>query len=225
VDPKTTQTTTIPGRGGIERELFNLLAEVARQAQTQMGDLGALAAGDFAPTPEDKQRIAEIMGLTTDIARRDIGALSEEAQARLGETFAARGMQGASFESVDRAILERDLARRGMDITDRARMEANQAMMTMPLQRAGLQIGANQALFQRLAGAANPLLSSALQGRLAQTTMTQQQQGINPMQAIQLGGMLAAPVTGGLSMLPSLFTRQNTAGLPQGGIGFGQRGF
>jgi hypothetical protein len=108
-----------------------------------------------------------------------------------------------------------------MDLVDRSRMEANQALMTLPLQRAGLQIGANQALFQQLTGAANPVLSSLLQERLAQPTTTQTQSGMGLGQIMQLGG-LAGTALGGLGSLGGLFG--GSPGMPAGGIGGGVGG-
>ena len=146
------------------------------------------------PSAADKQRVAENIGLTRDIASRDLASLSSEGQARLSENFASRGIQGSSFEAVDRAILERDLTRQGANLIDRSRQEGNQQLMQLPLQRAQLQLGANQQLFQGLLGAAGPLLGGLLQNRLAQGTS--QEKTFDPAAAVGTGAGAGAKIAG-----------------------------
>jgi hypothetical protein len=201
-----TQTTTVPGATGSEARLQSLLQNLIKGQAGQLGDLSQIASGKFGVTEEDRRLIADSLGFTRDIVSRDIAGLSAEGQGRLGESLAARGIQGSSIESVDRAILERDLQRQGANLLDQSRVESNQALMQLPFQRAQTQIGANQALFQSILGAANPLLNSFLSSRLTNTTTTNKQSGGGLGQLVQLGGLIAAPFTGGASFsLSSLF--------------------
>lgn len=143
-----------------------------------MGNLGGLAGGDLSalgPSGADRELIAKSIGATTDMARRSLQQLSAEGQARLGETLTGLGQQDSSQESVQRAILERDLLRNAQDLISQQQIQGSQALMNLPFQRAGVQLGANQALFQQLIGSAAPALQSLLQGRLSQTTTEQKQ--------------------------------------------------
>ena len=167
----------------------------------QLGDLSQLAQGAVGgPSEADIRLISETLGRTRDITSRNLEDLSAEGQARLSEQLASRGIQGASIESVDRAILERDLQRRGADVLDRSRIEANQALLQLPFQRAQVQLGANQTLLQGLLGAANPLLQGLTQERMAQGTQETTAPAFGAGDLLALGGAAAAPFTGGASL-------------------------
>lgn len=218
---KTTETqeTSIPGASSAEGQLQSLLQRLIQTQSGQLGDLSQLAAGNLGITEADKRMIADSLGFTRDIVSRDTAALAQEGQARLGENFAARGIQGSSFESVDRAILERDLQRQAANALDQSRIESNQALMALPFQRAGVQLGANQALFQNILGAANPLLNSYLSDRLARSRTTTTQEGGGLGQLVQLGGLIAAPFTGGASLGFSGLSRLFGGGGGGGSVG------
>ena len=207
---KTTTTSTIPEAGAQEAGLRTLLQRLIESSAGQFGDLSALAQGEVGgPTADDLALIASTLGRTRDITQRNLSVLSQEGQARLSERFAAQGMTGASSEFVDRAILERDLLRQGGNLMDRSRIEANQALMQLPFQRAQVQLGANQTLLQGLLGMANPLLQGLQQDRALSGTTVQEMPGMTPAQAIQLGGSLAAAIpTGGMSLagVPGAFS-------------------
>lgn len=202
---KTTTTNTIPEAGSQETALRDLLKKFAESQAGQFGDLSKLAQGQVGgPTADDLALISQTLGRTQDITQRNLSALSQEGQARLGEQLAAQGLSG-SGEAFNRAMLERDLVRQGADLSDRSRIEANQALMQLPFQRAQVQLGATQTLQQGMFGAANPLLQSFLGERQAQGTQTTETP-MSPAQAIAMGGSLAAaPFTGGMSLaaLPS----------------------
>ena len=189
---------------------MRLFQEVAQRAQSQLGNLGGLAAGDltaFGPTGQDQQLISRSLGFQTDIARRALESLSAEGQSRLGEELSSRGQSDSSFESVRRAILERDLGRSVEDMISKQSMAGNEALMNLPFQRANVALGANQALFQQLTGAGTPALQSMLNARMAQPTTTQSQSGMDFGQLAQLGmsgaGLFAGmpPGLGGLAGL------------------------
>jgi hypothetical protein len=210
---KTTTTNTIPGAGGQESALRDLLLKFAQSQEGQFGDLSKLAQGDIGgPTADDLALISQTLGRTRDITQRNLSALSQEGQARLGEQLAAQGLSG-SGEAFNRAMLERDLIRQGANLQDQSRIEANQALMQLPFQRAQVQLGANQTLLQGLLGASNPLLQSFLGERQAQGTETVETP-FSPAQAIQMGGALAGAIpTGGLSLaaMPQQFSPVNPA--------------
>lgn len=217
----TTQETTIPGAGGAEQRLQGMLTKLLQGQAGQLGDLSKIASGDFTLTEADKRLISDSLGFTRDIVSRDMASLSEEGQARLGENLTARGVQGSSFESVDRAILERDLHRQGANMLDQSRIEMGNAAMALPFQRAGMQLNANQALFQNILGAANPLLSGYLNERLAQQKTKQTQPNNMLGSLVQLGSLAAAPFTGGASLaIPSALSAVDAyggGGAPGGG--------
>ena len=206
---KTTTTNTIPGAGAQENTIRGLLQNLASSQAGQLGDLSQLAQGQLqGPTADDLALITNTLDRTRDITSRNLNVMSQEGQARLSEQLASRGISGASIESVDRAILERDLTRQGANLMDQSRIEANQALMQLPFQRAQVQLGANQTLLQGLLGASNPLLQSLQQDRLAQSTQVTET-GADPAKMIQAGIALAAAIpTGGLSLaaMPTSFS-------------------
>ena len=205
---KTTTTNTIPEAGGQETALRDLLKKFAESQAGQCGDLSKLAQGEIGgPTADDLALISQTLGRTQDITQRNLSALSQEGQARLGEQLAAQGLSG-SGEAFNRAMLERDLIRQGANLQDRSRIEANQALMQLPFQRAQVQLGATQTLQQGLFGASNPLLQSFLGERMAQGTQTVET-GADPAKMIQAGISLAGAIpTGGLSLagMPTSFS-------------------
>lgn len=216
---KTTTTNTIPEAGRQESGVRNQLEQLMQSLQGQFGDLGGLAQGQLGGvTADDLALITNTLDRTRDITQRNLGSLSQEGQARLSEQLSSRGISGASIESVDRAILERDLTRQGSNLLDQSRIEANQALMQLPFQRAQVQLGANQTLLQGLLGAANPLLQGLQTDRLAQGTQTEETP-FSVGQALQLGGAVAGAIpTGGMSLaaLPGAAGQQRAGGASPG---------
>lgn len=171
----TTQETTIPGRGADESAILSLLRQITQDAGAQLGDLSGLAQGDLGqlgPTEGDRELVRKSIGATRDIAQREIESLLAELKGQLGEQLGARGVQGSSIEAVQSGILSRDAGRQVADLLSQAQGQSAQALMNLPGQRAGIQIGANQALFQRLIGAGGTGLNFGLGERAAQGTTT-----------------------------------------------------
>lgn len=191
---KSTTTVNVPQAGRQEKELVALLQQLAQGALGQFGDLSSLAGGDLSglgPTGQDQELIAESLGFTGDIARRELEKLSTQSQAQLTEALTAGGQSGSSIESVKRAMLEADLNRQLAGLIDQQRIAGNQALINLPFQRANVALGANQALFQQLAGAAGPALQSLLQGRLANVTQTEMRPFITGGELAKVGAKVA----------------------------------
>ncbi len=171
----TTQQTAVPERGQQETQLLAFLQRLAEQAGGQFGDLGPLASGDlrgFGPTGEDQRLVSESIGLTSDIAQQQAEAQLVRLNTALGENLAARNVQSSSIEGFQKAGLSAQALRDILTMLNQARQEGGQALLNLPFQRAGVALGANQALFQRLTGTALPSLQALLQGRLGQSTTT-----------------------------------------------------
>ena len=173
---KTETKTTIPGRSQQESNILQLLAEISRGSAGQLGDLGALAGGDLSAlgvTAQDRQLAEQAIGSARDIAMRSMQQLGAQSQAQLGEQLASRGMLGSSTEGLQRMLAQLGLEQNAANMISQAQGQQANALMNLPFQRAQTQLGANQALFQRLTGSATPALQSMLQERLAQGSTTQ----------------------------------------------------
>lgn len=230
---KTTQTSTntIPARSAQEQQLIQMLTQMGMDTSGQMGDLSQLASGQgLVPTAADQSLVEQSIGASSDIARRQLEDFVSQQQLGLDEAMSARGIGGSSIESMNRAIIGRDAQRQMANMLSQQQQQGAQALMQLPFQRAGVQLNANQALFQRLAGAVNPALSTALQERLAQgtSTQTQEESGFSSGDMVALGGQIgalaAAPFTGGMSLaampaMSQLGSEQATQ-MGQGGLNF-----
>ena len=202
----TEQKTTIPGAGSQEMAIRRLLEQFASGGVEQLGDLGALAGGEVgSPTGADQELIAGSIGRARQLAEEQLRVTGATQGAQLREQLAGRGVQGSSSDVAQNLL--QSLGTQGAinQSTLQAQQQGGQALMNLPFQRGAMQLQANQALFQRIIGAANPVLSAGLQERIAQPTMTQTQSGMSPEQYAKLGQMAvavgAAPFTGGASLL------------------------
>jgi hypothetical protein len=219
---KTTQTTTIPGAGSQENSLMLLLQRLAQQASGQLGDLSGLASGKMmGPTEEDRRLVQQTIGATADIGQRELQRVLGPIMAQLNEGSAGRNIGGSSIESLNKALQGQEMGGRLADLLSQAQGQGAQALLNLPGQRAELQIGANQALFNMLTSAANPVLANQLQSRLAQPTTTQESPAMDWGQIFQTAGSLgAAPFTGGASL-----AGLGIPGLGGGGGGGGGYGY
>lgn len=206
---KTTQTTTssIPPRSGQEQQLLQMLTQLGIEGADQLGDLSQLASGQgLVPTAADQSLVEQSIGASSDIARRQLEDFVSQQQLGLDESLSARGVQGSSIESVNRAVIGRDANRQFANLASAEAGRGADALMQLPFQRANVQLNANQALFQRLAGASQASLSQNLQERLAQGTSTSTQEtsgmsfGDMAQIGTQIGAVAAAPFTGGASL-------------------------
>jgi len=204
---KTTQETTIPGAGGQEAAMMQLLAQLAQRFGGQMGDLSQLAQGGVGgPSAEDYQLVNQTIGRTGEMAQREAERIMGPLMAQLTEQNTGRGVAGSSMDTLSRLLGGREISGRIADMLSQSQQQGGQALLNLPFQRAEAKIGANRTLFDMLSGAANPVMAGGLQSRLAQpkTTQTQPQDWGKIFQtAIALGGI---PFTGGASAfaLPGL---------------------
>jgi hypothetical protein len=172
----TTESVETQAAGGQETALLNALQQILQQSQGQLGDLSDLAQGQVGgPTAEDRRLVEQSIGSATDAAEVRLRAALDRLGANLDEELAAKGIQGSSIEGFKEAGLRSQAFDQILGMTNQARGEGANALLNLPFQRAGVQLGANQALFQRIAGAAAPSLQSLLQSRLANVTQTTKQ--------------------------------------------------
>jgi hypothetical protein len=160
----TSVNRTVQGPTGNEAALQTLLTRLAGDAGGQFGDLSALAQGQMmGPTEADRQLVDQSIGASSDMAMRELQRLIPQLQAQFGEQAAARGIQGSSIDAIGQGqIYSQGVQQLGNMMSQQQQMGA-QALMQLPFQRAQTQIGANQALFQRLAGTASPVMGAGLQ--------------------------------------------------------------
>ena len=202
----TTTQNTIPGQTGQESDIMRLLAELTGDASGQLGNLQGLAQGDLSmlgPSGADHELVSQSITRAAEMARRALQGQLQVGGANLDEELAARGIQGSSIEGFRRAGLEAGAFDQITNVTDQARQEGGQALMNLPFQRAAVQLNANQQLFNRILGAGGLVANTGLNERLAQGTQTQEQpfsvgQGLQLGQ--QIGGIAAAPFSGGASL-------------------------
>jgi hypothetical protein len=198
---KTEQATIIPPQSELEGNLLGLLGQIAQGGLGQLGDLGALARGELAgPTGADIELIGQTIGRTRELAESQLQRTGDVQRARLGEFLSSRGQAQGTSEAVQQGLLGADLQNQINQSVIQSQLQGGQALLNLPFQRAQTQIGANQALFQRIIGAAQPALASSLQERLAQPTTTQTTSGFSLGDLMQLGGL-----AGGLGGLGGLF--------------------
>lgn len=203
---ETTTTSSIPGRGQQEQSILQLLSQLTGDASGQLGNLQGLAEGDLSalgPSGQDQALIAQSIQRAADMARRTLQGQLQLGGANLDEELAARGIQGSSIEGFRRAGLEANAFGQIANVTDQARQEGGRALMQLPFQRAAVQLNANQTLFNRILGAGGLVSQTGLQERLASGTQTTEtpfsaQQGL--ALGTQIGGLVAAPFTGGTSL-------------------------
>lgn len=198
MDPKITQTTTIPGAGGQERSLQRLLQQLAEGGASQLGDLTSLAQGQGGmPTGADQELVGASIQRARQMAEEQMRVAGSIQGAQLRERLTSRGASGSSAEVAENLL--QSLGTQGgiNQAILQAQQSGGQALLNLPFQRGQQQLQANQALFQRIIGSASPVLQAGLQERLAQTTTTQQQSGGQLGQLAQLGQSLASIVSMG----------------------------
>ena len=169
---KTTERveTTMRPRSAQEQQMLNLLSQFAQQSggQLDMRALGQLASGQgLQSTPEDQRLVEQAFTSTSDIAKRSLEDFVRAGNLGLDETLSARGVQGSSIEGIERGMLNRDATRQLATMLDQARGQSAQALMQMPFQRAGVQLSANQQLFNQLLQGASGASQFGLQERIA----------------------------------------------------------
>jgi hypothetical protein len=167
--------TQLAPRSAQEQQLLDALSSLTKGAGSQLDldALGRLASGEgLQPTAEDRRLTEESFGLTNQMAERALEDFVREQNLGLDEQLSARGMQGSSIEAVNRGLVRRDAGRQLADILDQSRREQAQSLMQLPFQRAGMQLNANQQLFNQIIGGAQPALRFGLNERIADIDTT-----------------------------------------------------
>lgn len=163
-------TTDLAPRTEQEQQMLDLLANAATQAggALDVGAIGKLLSGEgLMPTESDRALVEESFGATEDLATRALESFVRQGNLGLDETLSSRGIQGSSIEAVQRAVVNRDAQQQLANILDKTRGESAQALMGLPFQRAGVQLNANQALFNQLLGGATNAATFGLNERIA----------------------------------------------------------
>lgn len=195
-----TQTTSIPGASADETQIRALLSTLAQSTNGQFGDLSSMAAGNVSASDSDRQFIELAQNAAAEIARKNAENNFASQKRGVEEQLLSKGMEGSSIEAVQTALLGKSNQDALNNINLQQQGQAAEQMTSLPFQRAGVQLSANQALLQKLLGAANPVLQQSLQERLAQgttTTKTKESTVGMGMQLAQRGA--AAYATGGAS--------------------------
>lgn len=169
---ETTQSTRtdLAPRSGQEQDVLNLLSQLATQlgGKFDANTLANLASGQgLQPTGSDQQLVENSINATSDVAKRALEDFVKQANLGLDESLSSRGLQGSSIEAVNRAVVNRDAERRLADILSQAQGQGANALLQIPFQRAGVQLNANQALFQQLLQSATGVGQHGLQERVA----------------------------------------------------------
>jgi hypothetical protein len=118
--------------------------------------------------------------------------------AQMDEEMARRGVQGSSIELARQGTIGENFMKYLERSLGQEQLQGSQALMNLPFQRAGVQLGANQQLVNQLIGMGNPTLQHGLNERINQgtTTQTQESKGFTPTELMQLGVTLANPAAG-----------------------------
>jgi len=167
--------TQLAPRSAQEQQLLDALSSLTKGAGSQLDldALGRLASGEgLQPTAEDRRLTEESFGLTNQMAERALEDFVREQNLGLDEQLSARGIQGSSIEAVNRGLVRRDAGRQLADILDQSRREETQSLMQLPFQRAGMQLNANQQLFNQIIGGAQQGLQFGLNERIADIDTT-----------------------------------------------------
>jgi len=195
-----TQTSTIPGASADETQLRALLSTLANSTSGQFGDLSSMAAGNISASDSDRQFIELAQNAAAEIARKNAENNFASQKRGVEEQLLSKGMEGGSVEAVQTALLGKSNQDALNNINLQQQGQAAEQMTSLPFQRAGVQLSANQLLLQKLLGAANPVMQQSLQERLAQGTTTTKTKESTVGTAMQLAARgAAAYATGGAS--------------------------
>lgn len=197
----TTQEVTIRKAGGQEQSARNLLDQLAKGGMGQLGDLGALASGQLSLSGNDMALIRQIQELSSQQARDATMQNYEQVRGQVESGLLDRGLANSSVEAVSQALLGQQLQASLDQQALQGQITSAQQLRQQAIDRAGLQLNANQLLLNEILSGAGALANMGLQERLAQTTTKQTTK--TPMSiggaAQMVGRGLAAYGTGGAS--------------------------
>jgi len=196
----STVETNVPAMSPEEQRYMDFFRRMSEGAAGQLGNLGGLAQGDLSklgPTSADQELIAQSIGRTREITQRELESAMGELQAQLGEQMAAKGMQGASIEAVQRGLLMRNMQQELSKSMLTAQQQGGEALMNLPFRRAEVALNANQALFNQITGMTQMPYQGLLQTRLAQQRSTQKMSPAAQLQALIGAAGTAAKIGAG----------------------------
>ena len=150
-----------------------LLEQLASGGMGQLGDLSKMAQGQGGqPTGQDQQLIAASIMRARQLAEEQMKQSGAVQGSQLRERLTGRGVAGSSAEVAENLL--QSLGTQGgiQQSILQAQQAGGEALMNLPFMRGQQQLQANQALFQRILGAAGPMLQAGLQERIAQGTTT-----------------------------------------------------
>jgi len=132
----------------------NLPAQVGEQATAaqqaiDIEGLGRLASGNLRQTPEDRALIEANFGFARREMEATLPQLMDQTRARTG----ASGLTGGSADVANQAIIGAQTQRSLADLAGQQAITGIQ----MPFQRAGVQLAANESLWNQFIGSVNPL--------------------------------------------------------------------
>ncbi|KPK44900.1 MAG: hypothetical protein AMJ65_01640 [Phycisphaerae bacterium SG8_4] len=187
---KTETQVSIPGTSAQEQRILDALEVlgIGTQRQLDIGGLGQIARGKLEASPEDRALIEQSVQASREIAERAAREQYADLASQVEAGALERGIEGSSIEAVNRAVMGRELQRQLADITARTQQQTSEQLLSLPFQRAGMQLSANQQLLNQLLGATSPVLQTRLQERLVQQKQTSE---VQP----GLGDVLAGPAS------------------------------
>ena len=168
----STQSTTIGDIGQQEQSARDLLAQLAQSGVSQQGDLTDLANGNLTLRPQDIALIQQIQQLSQEQARVGLQDNAKFAMNSVEGDLTARGLDDASIEAVNKALIGRNLQDSLDKSTIQGQITSAEQLRQAPLDNANVKLSSNQLLLQKILGGANSVAGLGLQERLAQQTTT-----------------------------------------------------
>lgn len=104
---------------------------------------------DLGVTPQDRALVEQSIGAAGDIARRELERQMPQLLDQASASAGARGISGGSGEVASRAIVGAEAQRSLADMLSRESIAGGQALLQLPFQRAGVELGFNEQLFNQ----------------------------------------------------------------------------
>jgi hypothetical protein len=131
-----------------------------------------MAAGNISASDSDRKFIEIAQNAAAEIARKQAENNFASQKGQVEGRLLDKGMEGGSIEQVVTALMGKSNQDALNNIALQQQGQTAEQMTSLPFQRAGVQLSANQMLLQKLLGTSQPVLQAGLQERLAQTTTT-----------------------------------------------------
>ena len=154
--------TQTPQQAGSAEEPVTLGTDT-EQLRDQIGDLSDLAEGRVGVQQDDLDIVAGTIGAAGDIARRELEASLPILLDQTEAEAASRGLIGSSAAAANKAIVRAQGVRSLENLLSQQQQQAGGALLSLPFQRANVQLNANQLLFGQLLGTNQQILSDIAQ--------------------------------------------------------------